>query len=114
VELVEDHWIDDTRYAATAYSDPARHKVLDREVRVQDCNGWDEKGSRFEFHRDALCEDELPVFVQREVVIMPKKSTKQPTRTKVWEVTCIAEGPLATPMTKEKERIDGGYAANVC
>jgi hypothetical protein len=63
-----------------------------------------------------LCEDELPGFVQREVVIMLKKRRKLPTRTKVWEVTCIAEDPLATPMEKEKEkeRTDGVYAANIC
>jgi hypothetical protein len=60
-----------------------------------------------------LCEDELPGFVQREVVIMLKKRRKLPTRTKVWEVACIAEDPLATPM-EEKERTDGVYAANIC
>ena len=59
-------------------------------------------------HHDAWREDELPVLVQMEVVIMPKRRRKQLTRTKVWEVTCIAKGPLATPTTKEKERIDGG------
>jgi hypothetical protein len=42
-ELVEDHWIDNGRYAATARGDPARHKVLDHEVRGQDGNRWDEK-----------------------------------------------------------------------
>ena len=60
-----------------------------------------------------MCEDELPGFVQREVVITLKKRRNLPTRTKVREVTCIAEGPLATPMARGRERIDGGNAANV-
>jgi hypothetical protein len=45
--------------------------------------------------------------------LLSKKRRKLLTRTKAREVACVVEGPMATPMSQEKERIDGGYAANV-